>query len=214
MGRHLPFFLTWRDPMNEQHEESGQHNPNALSRSLPITTRRLVLRQPEPEDAKPITEVANNMAIASQMRSLPHPYSEKNAESWIAASRANTDALKVDLVIVLKEGAVAGAAGIGPSDNGETRISYFLGESYWGQGLATEAAQSVLDMTFTTLDIERIIGRCSAANRRSRRVMEKCGFQHSRSGMGDCLALNATVATEEFVLERAVWVSLKQWSAN
>ena len=200
--------------MNEQHEESGKSNPNALVRGLPITTRRLVLRQPAPEDAKPITEIANNMAIASQMRSMPHPYSEKYAESWIAASQANTDPLKVDLVIILKEGAVAGAAGIGPNDYGETRISYFLGESYWGQGLATEAVQGVIDMTFNTLDIERITGRCSAANRSSRRVMEKCGFQHSRSGMIASLALNAKVATEEFVLERAVWVSLKQWGEN
>lgn len=200
--------------MNEQQEEHSHYSQDAFDIRLPIITRRLVLRVPEPEDAEPFTGIANNMAIASQMRRLPHPYSEKDAESWIAASRANADPLKVDLVITLKGGTVDGAASISPGDNGETKIGYFLGECHWGKGLATEAAQSVIDMAFTNLDIERIIGRCAAANRNSRRVLEKCGFQHSRSCMSECLALKASVSTEEFMLERSVWKSLKKWGAK
>jgi RimJ/RimL family protein N-acetyltransferase len=164
-------------------------------------------------DAGPFSEVANNMAIASQMSRLPHPYSEKNAESWIAETRANTDPLKVALVITLKDGIVAGATGVSPNENGEPEINYFLGEAYWGCGLATEAAQAVIDHAFAVLDIERIIGRCMAANRGSRRVLEKCGFQFSFAGMCNCTALNASIASEEFVLERSVWQSLKRWSA-
>ena len=87
--------------MNEQNEESDGQSQTECAQQLPITTRRLVLRLPEPEDAKPFAEVANNMAIASQMSCLPHPYSEKNAESWIAASRANANPQKVSLVITL-----------------------------------------------------------------------------------------------------------------
>jgi hypothetical protein len=86
----------------------------------------------------------------------------------------------------------------------------FLGQSHWGKGLATEAAQAIIDHAFAALDVERIIGRCMAANSGSRRVLEKCGFPFSCPGMCDCAALNASVASEEFVLERAVWVSLKQ----
>ncbi len=199
--------------MNEQHEESGQRNPSALARSLPITTRRLVLRQPEPEDAKPFTEVANNMAIASQMSRLPHPFSEKNADSWIAAAHANADQREVSLLITLKDGTVAGAAGVGLMENGEPEITYFLGQDFWGSGLGTEAAQAVIDHAFAALDLERIIGRCVAGNRGSRRVLEKCGFQFSCAGMCNCTALNASIASEEFVLERFVWASLKRWGA-
>lgn len=200
--------------MNEQQEEYSHHSQDTFDECLPIITRRLVMRVPEPEDATAFTGIANNMAIASQMRRLPHPYSEKDAENWIAASRANADPQKIDLVVTLKDGTVAGAASIGPDDNGETKIGYFLGECHWGKGLATEAAQGVIDMAFTNLDIECIIGRCAAANRNSRRVLEKCGFQHSRSCMSECLALKASVSTEEFMLERGVWVSLKQWGAQ
>ena len=199
--------------MNAQSEESDEQSRSARAKRLPITTGRLVLRLPEPEDAKPFAGVANNMAIASQMSRLPHPYSEKNAESWIAASRANADPRKISLVITLKDGTIAGAAGVRSNDNGEPEITYFLGQSHWGKGLATEAAQAIIDHAFAALDVERIIGRCMAANRGSRRVLEKCGFQFSCPGMCDCAALNASVASEEFVLGRAVWVSLKQWGA-
>ena len=196
--------------MNAQSEESDEQSRTAKAKLLPITTRRLVLRLPEPEDAKPFAEVANNMAIASQMSCLPHPYSEKNAESWIAATRSNADPHKVSLVISLKDGTIAGAAGVHSNDNAEPEITYFLGQAHWGKGFATEAAQAIIDHAFAALEVERIIGRCSVGNRGSRRVLEKCGFQFSCTGMCDCSALNASVASEEFVLERAVWVGLKQ----
>jgi len=199
--------------MDEQREESDEPSLSLPARNLPITTSRLVLRLPEPEDAKVFAEVANNMAIASQMSRLPHPYSEKNAESWIAETRTNADPFRVSLMITLKDGTIAGATGIGPIDEGEPEINYFLGEAHWGNGLATEAAQALIDHAFSTLEFERIIGRCGAANLSSRRVLEKCGFQFSCTGMCDCGALNASIPSEEFVLERFVRRSLKRWGA-
>lgn len=199
--------------MDEQSEASDQQRLSAPARNLPIATARLVLRLPEPKDAKAFAEVANNMAIASQMSRLPHPYTQKDAESWIAATSANDNPHKVSLVITLKDGTVAGSAGIGQMENGESEITYFLGQAHWGNGLATEAAQAIIDHAFAGMDFERIIGRCGAANRGSRRVLEKCGFQFSCTGMCDCGALNASIPSEEFVLERSVWESLKRWGA-
>ncbi len=194
-------------------EQGDEQNGTTQIKLLPLTTARLVLRMPEPEDAGPFSLVANNMAIASQMSHLPHPYSEKNAESWIAETHANTDPLKLSLLITLKDGTVAGANGVAPNESGEPEITYFLGEDYWGSGLATEAAQAIIDLAFSTPEIERILGRCGASNRGSRRVLEKCGFQFSCTGMCDCGALNASIPSEEFVLERSVWESLKRWGA-
>jgi RimJ/RimL family protein N-acetyltransferase len=199
--------------MDEQREQSDESGLSAEAQVFSITTVRLVLRSPEPKDAKPFAEMANNMAIASQMSSLPHPYSEKNAEGWIAEVQTNTEPNKVSFVVTLKDGTIAGAVGVRPSASGESEMSYFLGEPHWGNGLATEAAQAIIDHAFAVLDIERIIGRCGAANRGSRRVLEKCGFQFFCASMCDCAALNASIASEEFVLERSVWESLKRWGA-
>ncbi len=199
--------------MTEQSEASDDVSSSARAGRLPILTSRLVLRLPEPKDATPFAKIANNMAIASQMSRLPHPYTQNIAESWIAACRANADPRKVSLVIALKDGTVAGAAGVRSNESAEPEITYFLGQAHWGNGLATEAAQGVIDHVFAALDIERIIGRCVAGNRGSRRVLEKCGFQFSCAGMCNCTALNASIASEEFVLERFVWASLKRWGA-
>lgn len=197
--------------MNERNEASGE---GGQPKTLPITTSRLILRQPVPEDAISFAEIANNMTIASQMSDLPHPYTQKNAESWIAATRANTDMRKISILVTLKaDGMIAGAASIVSNENGDSEINYFLGEAHWGNGLATEAAQGIIDHAFCTQDFERIAGRCRAANGGSRRVLEKCGFQFTGSGMCGCAALNSSFASEEFVLERAVWESLKRWGA-
>jgi RimJ/RimL family protein N-acetyltransferase len=112
--------------MDEQREQSDESGLSAEAQVFSITTVRLVLRSPEPKDAKPFAEMANNMAIASQMSSLPHPYSEKNAEGWIAEVQTNTEPNKVSFVVTLKDGTIAGAVGVRPSASGESEMSYFL----------------------------------------------------------------------------------------
>jgi RimJ/RimL family protein N-acetyltransferase len=55
-------------------------------------------------------------------------------------------------------------------------LGYWLGKEHTGQGLMTEAAESVIAFAFDTINIHRI--RCAAAeeNIPSRRVIERLGF--------------------------------------
>jgi RimJ/RimL family protein N-acetyltransferase len=67
-------------------------------------------------------------------------------------------------------------------------IGWRLGAEFWGQGLATEGAQAVLDFGFDELKLPEIVALTVPANQRSRRVMEKLGmtcnpaddFEHPR----------------------------------
>jgi RimJ/RimL family protein N-acetyltransferase len=67
-------------------------------------------------------------------------------------------------------------------------IGWRLGAEFWGQGLATEGAQAVLQLGFDELKLPEIVALTVPANRRSRRVMEKLGmtcnaaddFEHPR----------------------------------
>ena len=60
-----------------------------------------------------------------------------------------------------------------------------MGESYWGQGFATEAAQGLLEFaaktfnqTFvTTLDKSRVFAICYLENPGSANVLKKLGFR-------------------------------------
>lgn len=57
-------------------------------------------------------------------------------------------------------------------------IGWRLASQYWGKGYATEAAQAVLELAFTTWNLPEIVSFTVPANVRSRRVMEKLGMKH------------------------------------
>ena len=56
-------------------------------------------------------------------------------------------------------------------------IGYELAPQHWGNGLATEAARSMLALGFEELRLHRIWAECIAENVGSSRVMEKIGMQ-------------------------------------
>jgi RimJ/RimL family protein N-acetyltransferase len=57
-------------------------------------------------------------------------------------------------------------------------IGWRLAAEFWGRGLATEGARAVLDFGFESLGLDQIVSFTTAANIRSRRVMEKLGMSH------------------------------------
>ena len=58
----------------------------------------------------------------------------------------------------------------------EIEIAYRLDPSYWGQGIATEAARAVRDHAFDDLQLARVISLIHPDNTASRRVAEKNGM--------------------------------------
>jgi RimJ/RimL family protein N-acetyltransferase len=55
-------------------------------------------------------------------------------------------------------------------------IGWRLAPGHWGRGLATEGARAVLHHAFTALALPEVVSFTTAANLRSRRVMEKLGM--------------------------------------
>jgi len=56
-------------------------------------------------------------------------------------------------------------------------FGYLIAKSYWGQGIATEAALRVMEYAFTDLKTDVITTAHKNHNARSKRVIEKCGFK-------------------------------------
>ena len=82
---------------------------------------------------------------------------------------------------------------------GRREVSYWIGQEYWGQGIATQALTQFLDAVVT----ERpLYARAAKDNRASLRVLEKCGFTVTGEGAEFSLARGEEV--EEFVLELAL----------
>lgn len=60
-------------------------------------------------------------------------------------------------------------------------IGWRMLPSFWGRGLATEAARSCLDYAFRTLHLAEVVSFTAAINTPSRRLMERLGMVHDPS---------------------------------
>ena len=199
-------------------DDEGESPGFAGTGSLPaiVTTRRLVLRRPAPADAPAIAHIANNAKVARWLTRMPHPYDESDARTWIGTV-SGEDAGECAFVITRRDAGretILGACGL----NRETefdlaQIGYWVGEPYWGQGIATEAVQGLVDHVFTTSDLDAIGVSCRVTNVASRRVIEKCGFQYGGLDMAQSRFENAVVPVFAFKLTRRIWESLKSWAA-
>lgn len=132
--------------MNEQSEQNNQEDGRPVAGAPHLTTSRLILRAPRAQDARAIAAIANNRRIAEQTRRMPHPYGVENALAWIETAVAG-DECKF-LVIRKSDNTILGAAGCAAMDERDTEIGFWIGEPFWGNGFATEAAQAVIDHIF------------------------------------------------------------------
>jgi len=64
---------------------------------------------------------------------------------------------------------------------GEREISYRLARSFWGRGIATEAAMACRVHAFETLRVDRVISIVDPQNTASIRVAEKIGMTREKA---------------------------------
>jgi [ribosomal protein S5]-alanine N-acetyltransferase len=66
----------------------------------------------------------------------------------------------------------------GPPDNsGTVEIGYEIASEYWNRGLATEAAQGMIDYAFSHEEVRAVIAHTLAQRNASNRVLQKVGMQ-------------------------------------
>jgi [ribosomal protein S5]-alanine N-acetyltransferase len=136
-----------------------------------------ILRPWKKEDISWLAAIANNINVWNNVRDrFPHPYSEKDAAAWIDFTLSKqpltdfaieTDKMSVGSIgFILKEDVY--------SRNIE--IGYFIGESYWGKGIATKAVEQLLELLIKNYNVVRIYASVFENNKASMRVLEKNGF--------------------------------------
>jgi RimJ/RimL family protein N-acetyltransferase len=172
-----------------------------------LETRRLWLRWPKPTDAAEIALQADDWQVARHTAHLPHPYAPDDADRFIRFARArNASGAGLDLVVELKTGRRDLIGGIGAiSARGGMEIGYWLGQPYWGQGLASEAIRALTEALFLVTSAGRLNARLLPANARSRAVLARSGFRSA----GDTVAegRHAGRPAELYALPRAAWAA-------
>lgn len=136
----------------------------------------LVLRALQPGDAPALAALADNRKIWDRVRDyFPSPYSQADARDFIAMSGESEPPLNL---AIESGGELCGVIGLMPQadvNRNTAEIGYWLGEPFWGQGLATEAVRQMCDYGFS-LGFARLHAAVFAFNKASMRVLEKNGF--------------------------------------
>lgn len=149
-----------------------------------ITTRRLRLRLFEITDAQNVQLLCNNEKICRNTLFIPYPYTIEHALDWMKAHRDNFSADKgYEFAITDKAtGALYGAIGLSHDQryqNGE--LGYWIGEAFWGKGIATEAGKALVAFAFKEKNFHKVYARHFGSNPASGRVIEKIGM--TREGL-------------------------------
>lgn len=141
-----------------------------------LATERLVLRQFDPGDAVDVFAYARNPAVGPMAGWAPH----RTVEESRAIVQHFIHCGDVWAIVEKKTGRVIGSIGLHCDRKREVEgarmLGYVLGEPYWGQGFATEAAQAVLTFAFEQKGCTVLSAYHYPGNARSRRVIKKLGF--------------------------------------
>jgi RimJ/RimL family protein N-acetyltransferase len=152
---------------------------------------RCVLREVRDEDLAVLFEQWADPVAVRMAAFTPPDHMDRDAfeRRW---SRLRADESVITRAIVV-DGDVVGTIGSwGAAD--ERELTYWIGRSYWGKGIATCALSE-----FLTVDPTRPIhARVAHDNVASHRVLEKCGFRVVATDRGFAHARSAEI--EELVL--------------
>ena len=145
---------------------------------MEIPCAHCLLRPWQSGDEESLVHHANNRNVWINLADrFPHPYTIENAREWIAPASIQTP--PHDFAIVVNDAAVGGV-GIILKDGIRRRtaeIGYWLGEEFWGRGIATEALSAMTEYAFAHFDIVRLQASVYEWNQASMRVLEKAGYQ-------------------------------------
>lgn len=144
-----------------------------------LLTPRLRLRAFTAADEPELVALASNYEVARNTLNIPHPYSEEDARRWVQLTQENyAQHTGYAFAIELRAtGEFSGGIGLTLAPRFDrAEAGYWLGQPYWGQGLASEALGALLRFGFETLALNKIYATHIAENSASGRVMLKNGM--------------------------------------
>lgn len=129
-------------------------------------------------DASSLATIADSRKIAENLRDgFPNPYSLQDARNWLGMILPENHPPRFFAIVTDKK--VVGSIGIvtkGDIYRKNCEIGYYIGEEYWGKGIATKAIKAATSYAFKTFDIVRVYAEPFADNTGSRRALEKAGY--------------------------------------
>ncbi len=172
-----------------------------------LRTTRAVLRHWRDDDRRPFAELNADPEV---MEHFPRVLTRAESDAFVDRVMAGMTERGWGLwaVEITETGRFAGFVGLNPvtfdaAFTPAVEIGWRLVRSYWGQGIAPEAAGAVLSYAFGTLGLDEVVSFTSTTNLRSQRVMQKVGMHHNPADDFDHPALPPGHQLRRHVLYRA-----------
>jgi len=160
-----------------------------------LETKRLVLDQIKPADIPDIVAYAGNIKIVENTRSMPHPYHEEDAISWMK----NKDNYIFAMRFKETHDFIGGIGLTLDVLNNRAELGYWLAEGFWNKGLTTEAVQVILRFGFEKLHLNKIVAVYIPTNTASGKVMIKNGMVKEGEFKDHDIKKDHTVADDQYV---------------
>ena len=152
----------------------------------PLQTDRLHLRSFTMDDVDALAAMNGDAVV---MEYFPATMSRAESVAFLERVMAHEAAHGFSLMALhLKDsGEFCGFTGLLTADFDApfcpaVEIGWRFCKSTWGQGLGPEAARACMAYGFEVLALDEIVSFTTAANKRSRRVMEKINMRHDVAG--------------------------------
>lgn len=142
-----------------------------------LTTDRLLLRAPVPQDTDAVYAAAQDADI-QRWTTVPSPYLPEHARSFVEELVPGgwADGSVLTFGLFLPEGDLVGMLSITlrPPDGAE--VGFWATKEHRGNGYVTEAVLAAAHWAFTRLAVDRLEWRAVVGNDASRAVAERAGF--------------------------------------
>lgn len=146
-----------------------------------LVNDQVCLAEFELSDRDAIVSGVNDRDIYDRTLRIPFPYTEADADSWLARTVKITAeqgqrthwAIRLDTALV-------GACGFQDFEAGKSHraeVGYWLAKPFWGRGIMTAVVRRLCRHAFEEMGLVKITAHVFAGNPASARVLEKCGFQ-------------------------------------
>jgi ribosomal-protein-alanine N-acetyltransferase len=149
-----------------------------------LETARLVLRHQDPGDLDDLWALYCDPQITKYIPDAPRTREEARKElEWHMHGHPKHPELGLWATIDKETGKFIGRCGLLPwflDGQDEVEVAYTIARDYWGKGLATEAAQAILQYGFEHLNLPRLICLIDPDNIASQNVAQKLGMKFEK----------------------------------
>lgn len=140
--------------------------------------QQVLLRSLVMDDKKALTKLCNNQNIAKNLRDVfPYPYTGKDAEAFIQSCIDQKPTTNFAVEYMDELVGCAGLRVLSDIYRFSAELGYWIGEPFWGKGIASKAVELMVEFGFNQLKLIRIFSGTFDYNIASQQVLKKNGFQ-------------------------------------